>query len=77
MGTKNKLIDLNNHLFEQLERLNDDNLKDEDLEDEIKRGTAMAQIGAVIVNNNKVALMAMKLKGEVGNDGELTKFLGN
>lgn len=29
--TKNKLEDLNNHLFEQLERLNDDDLSSEDI----------------------------------------------
>ena len=38
---KNKLTDLNNHLFEQLERLNDDNLTPEQLEREAKRGDAM------------------------------------
>lgn len=30
----NTTVDLNNYLFEQIERLQDDNLKDEDLERE-------------------------------------------
>ena len=33
---KNTLTDLNNYLFEQLERLNDDELTDEQLERELK-----------------------------------------
>ena len=34
---KNTLADLNNYLFEAIERINDDNLDDAQLEKEIKR----------------------------------------
>jgi len=38
---KNKLIHLNNHLFEQLERLNDADLKSEELQEEMSRAKAI------------------------------------
>ena len=44
MGTKNTLADLNNHLFEQLERLNDDDLTGEKLQEERERAKSMASI---------------------------------
>lgn len=65
----NKLIDLNNHLFEQMERLNDDSLKGENLKTEIERAKAMAEIGAQIVQSAKVTVDAMKLVGK----GDLRK----
>ncbi len=40
---KNTLSDLNNHLFTQLEKLNDDDLQGEELEREIKRSESMGQ----------------------------------
>ncbi|MCG8636265.1 MAG: hypothetical protein MI863_20705 [Desulfobacterales bacterium] len=55
---KNKLIDLNNHLFEQIERLNDDDLTGDDLSQEIKRSQAMSNCAAQIVNNAALALKA-------------------
>lgn len=58
---KNKITDLNNHLFVQLERLNDEELKGEHLKQEIDRSKAMANIATQIVNSQKTTLDAMKL----------------
>ena len=55
---KNKLIDLNNHLFVQLERLIDESLKGEKLTSEITRAEAVARIAEQIVANGALALRA-------------------
>lgn len=61
---KNKLSDLNNHLFEQLERLNDEDLTPEDLKLEINRSKAMASVGKVIVDNANIVFEAKKYADE-------------
>jgi len=63
---KNKLIDLNNHLFAQLERLSDEGLDREKLNEEIKRGKAISDLGKVVVENAKLALDSEKFKAEFG-----------
>lgn len=63
---KNKLIDLNNHLFEQLERLNDEELKKEDLEEELKRAETVAKIAQTIINNGELMFKAQKHYDEYG-----------
>lgn len=77
---KNDLNSLNDYLFEQLERLNDDEeLKDkESLDRELKRAKAIAGISTTIVNNAKVILDAKKYADELGisNTTEVLK-LGN
>lgn len=65
---QNTLTDLNNHLFEQIERLNDDELTGEDLEREIKRSSAMANISNQIIANAKVELEATKVMLDNGYD---------
>ena len=59
---KNKLEDLRNHLFAQLERLADDeDMKDtEKLETELSRAKAIADVAQVIVNSSKLEVELMK-----------------
>lgn len=63
---KNKLTDLNNHLFAQLERLGDEDLSNEELEQEIERSKAIAGISNQIVSNARLALDAEKFKSDAG-----------
>lgn len=63
---KNKLSDLNNHLFAQIERLSDEELKGEDLSEEIDRAKAVSQVSAQIVQNASLVLKAEGLKREYG-----------
>ncbi len=66
---KNKLSDLNDHLFLQLERLNDENLTGELLTTEIERAKAISGVAANIVGAAKVTVDAMKLIGK----GDISK----
>lgn len=69
---KNNLSDVNNYLFEQLERLNDDEaLKDkETFEKEIKRSKAVSTICSTIVANASLVLNAKKYAEEMGISNE-------
>lgn len=57
---KNTLGDLNNYLFEALERITDDSLAPEQLETELKRADAITAVAEVIVHNGELALKAVK-----------------
>ena len=65
----NNLSSLNNYLFEELERLNDDeSLQEDKFDKELKRAKAISGIGMTIVNNAKVVLDARKYAMEIGED---------
>lgn len=65
---ENKLTDLNNILFEQIERLNDDDLHGEALKQQIKRSQAIERVAGMIIANANTVLKAEKLKMEYAMD---------
>lgn len=69
---QNTLGDLNNHLFAEIERLSEEDLKGEDLKEEIKRADAIAKIGSNIIENANLVLRATSLMYEYGFGDEMT-----
>ena len=63
---KNKLADLNNHLFAQLERLADDTLDPEAVEREVKRTDAIVDLSDQVLRIADTSLKAAKLYAEHG-----------
>jgi hypothetical protein len=65
---KNRLSDLNNHLFAQLERLSDEAMTKEQIEQEATRGEAIVAVADQIIRNAALQISAAKLVAEYGND---------
>lgn len=64
---KNKLGDLNNHLFAQLERLSDEDLTPEQIATEVQRTEAIVKVADQITDNANLQLQAAKLYAEHGH----------
>lgn len=63
---KNTLSDLNNYLFAQLEKLDDDELTDDKLEQELKKTDALVKISEKIIQNGELAFKTMKHMDDYG-----------
>lgn len=72
---KNTLGDLNNHLFAQLERLSDEDLTGEELDEEIRRAEAVCGVSTQIIANGTLVLKAEKFKDDSLGDGKVPRFL--
>lgn len=73
----NKLIDLNNHLFAEMERLGDEELKGDNLIQEIERARAITGVASQIIANGSLALKAEQFKSDIvsAKEAKVPKFL--
>lgn len=68
---RNTLADLNNHLFDQLERLMDDDVSPEQMEREIQRSKAVVPVAEAIIRNGELNFKVMQHLNEYRQDGRL------
>lgn len=83
---KNKLSDLTDHLFAQMDRLSDDKLTPEQIEQEVKRAGSMIGISDQIISTASLQLKAVDLVAKHGDrfikqlpmieDGNVEKGIG-
>ena len=57
---KNTLSDLNDYLFEHLERINDDDLEKDDFEKQMKKADTACKIADRIIQNGELAFRTMQ-----------------
>ncbi|GKH60802.1 hypothetical protein CE91St25_11380 [Campylobacter ureolyticus] len=63
---RTKLTDLNNMLFEQMERLRDDDIKGDALKEELERSKAVDSIAGKILDLANLSLNAAKFDAQYG-----------
>lgn len=71
---KNTILDLNDLLFAQLEKLSDDELKGKDLHDEILRSKAIAEISKNVIMNANLALKVSQVR-DISPDENIPRIL--
>lgn len=69
---RNKMEDLNNVLFEQLERLNDDSLN---LDEELKRAKAISNVSDKLIQSADLQFRVMKLRADLTGDVKTPEVL--
>lgn len=73
---QNTLGDLNNHLFAQLERLGEEDLKGDKLSEEINRAKAISDVAGQIISNASLVLKAKAfMDGSMSTETRLPKML--
>jgi hypothetical protein len=67
---KNKLSDLNDHLFAQIERLSEEDIDDVEIDRETKRGKAIAALSKEVIGAHRLVLDAATLlsKGNIHSE---------
>lgn len=66
--TKNTLMDLNDYLFMEIERLSDEDLQDKELDKELQRAKGITAVADKIINNANIVLEAQRISLQYGLD---------
>lgn len=74
---QNTLGDLNNHLFAQLERLGDEDLTGDKLQQEMDRAKAITAMATQIISNGSLILRSQQFAADIGikTDEHIPKML--
>lgn len=73
--TRNTLMDLNDHLFAELERLGDEELTGDALAQEIDRARAVGSVAQQVISNASTVLRALEFSDVKGSEAPLPKML--
>jgi hypothetical protein len=68
---KNKMEDVRDHIFLALERLNDEDCKGKNVNEEYQKAKAIANLASVIIKSAKVEIDFLKATGQVGTNSAL------
>ena len=74
--TRNTLGDLSNHLFMELERLNED-MAPEEMDAEIRRAKAVTGVAQQVIANANTMLRAIEYRDVSGDPSSVPRMLGN
>jgi hypothetical protein len=69
------MVDLNNHLFAQMERLSNEDLKPEEIKIEAMRATALTSVAKEIIDGGKLMLNA-QIELSQTSKGDSAEILG-
>lgn len=72
---KNKLSDLNNHLFAQLERLSEEKITDEQLQVEAQRTKLITSVAKEVISNARLVLDAQVKIADIPEKKQLPDML--
>lgn len=73
---KTTVKDLNEYLFETMDRLSNDTLDEEQLDMEIKRAEAMTKVAGAVIENAHLQFKAYELAKEYGANVQMPALLG-
>lgn len=74
---RNKVEDLKNHLFAQLERLNDENISHEEMKNEIEKSKAMEGIAKQIIDIERLTIDKAAVVLNAVNNGFISQNIAS